>query len=151
MGTCDQSNLMKRFPEHCYSYVNTQKKLTHSTEFIWKIQSWILAVAIVQVYINRHSWKTLAFNLGPHKTDKNGILFLLLSRFFWCLNSLNVPFWHTVYLRMLDMQIKQTFIELSTIILVVFVWTSLENLSKSNVTFNSSFLIITAILHTRIK
>ena len=37
---------------------------------------------------------------------------------------------------MLDNAIKQTFIELSTIILVVFVWTSLENLSKSNVTYN---------------
>ena len=37
---------------------------------------------------------------------------------------------------MLDSAIKQSFIELSIIILVVFVWTSLENLSKSNVTFN---------------
>ena len=41
---------------------------------------------------------------------------------------------------MLDNAIKQTCIELSTIILVVFVWTSLENLSKSNVTFNTFYL-----------
>ena len=41
---------------------------------------------------------------------------------------------------MLDNALKQTFIELSIIILVVFVWTSLENLSKSNVTFNTLLL-----------
>ena len=39
---------------------------------------------------------------------------------------------------MLDNAMKQTFIKLSNVILVVFVWTSLENLSKSNVTFNSN-------------
>ena len=42
-----------------------------------------------------------------------------------------------LYLRMLDDAIKQRFVELSVIVLVVFVWTSLENLSKSNVTVNS--------------
>ena len=37
---------------------------------------------------------------------------------------------------MLDDAMKQRLIELSVIILVVFVWTSLENLSKSSVTVN---------------
>ena len=49
---------------------------------------------------------------------------------------------HILYLRMLDDAIKQRFIELSVIILVVFGWTSLENLLKSNVTINKLFFFI---------
>ena len=56
---------------------------------------------------------------------------------FFVFKQFKLSIWHVLYLRMLDNAIKQTFIELSAIILVVFVWTSLENLSKSNVTFNN--------------
>ena len=38
---------------------------------------------------------------------------------------------------MIDDAINERLIELSVIILEVFVWTSLENLSKSNATVNS--------------
>ena len=47
--------------------------------------------------------------------------------------------WPILYLRMLDNAVKQRFIEFSVIMLVVFVWTALENLLKLNVTVNTEF------------
>ena len=61
---------------------------------------------------NRQEWNLISLTFT---------VFLVFKQFI-------LSIWHILYLRMIDDAIKHRFIELSVIILVVFVRTSLENL-----------------------